>query len=272
MMNLPRAAAILLTVFVLILWTSPAACQWDFEEPPPPEQTADTLQDTIQPPAEPVVDENALYRAALREAEAAALEQSSIWLRRLLFRSWVDNTQIGAYAEYQLTDWRENSGSYGAVLARMTIYYLAGVSWLGEDAEWFQVSWRTLDEHPVTVEYDLIVPAGEKITNVYRVLYRINRSEIRAGKLDPPEDGLDYETVDKPVIVREEDVRLYSGTYSTQVYKGSGTSGAVVLAYRSETVKPLGLVILGYGSQALTFTSGGSDAEPRFDVPPPPGQ
>ncbi len=40
--------------------------------------------------------------------------------------------------------------------------------------------------------------------------------------------------------------------------------------YRNADVKPLGLVRLGYGDQALTLTDHGSDARPRFYVPPPP--
>jgi hypothetical protein len=42
------------------------------------------------------------------------------------------------------------------------------------------------------------------------------------------------------------------------------------MMYRDGDVKPLGLVRLGYGDEALTLIDHGSDARPRFYVPPPP--
>ncbi|MBU0509775.1 hypothetical protein KKH27_13195 [bacterium] len=200
----------------------------------------------------------------------SVLEQANKWLRRLLFRSQVDATYIGAYAQYQLTDWTEGVGSHGPVLARLSVYYLGPTEWLGENAEWLQAVYRTMDAEPTTIEYDLTIPATAKVEKVFRALYRVDHGPTHSTSLAVPDGQLDYDVADRMLPIGQEEIRLYSGTYSARKLRGSGFHGSPVVAYTSDDLPPLGIVVLGYGEQGLIYVGGGKDAEPQFAVPPPP--
>jgi hypothetical protein len=194
------------------------------------------------------------------------------WVRRMFMRGWLDNTHIGAYASYQLTPWQQGMGSYGSVEARITVYYLGQTEYLGKDAEWFQVVCRVMDDQETIIDYDLTVAGSDRVTDFYRVLYRIDHGDLQTGNFTIPEGTLDYDKVDQPNDFDEELVRLYSGSFDTKLFVGSGSAGSVVRAYRTSDVPPLQLVVLAYGDKALTLTSRGADAKPRMDVPPPPSK
>jgi len=195
---------------------------------------------------------------------------ANMWLRRLLYRGTLDASEIGAYAQYQITPWDEKVGSYGAVEARLTVYYLGTSEWMGRDAEWLQAVYQTVEGEPTTVEYDLIVPSASPIKTIHRALYRVDGGETKSVNLGMSADQLDYDAADKPAEEGTEQIKLYSGTFTVDKLRGSGTDGSNVVMYRSKTVPPLDMVRLGYGDMGLTLTGTGSDAAPRWDVPPPP--
>jgi hypothetical protein len=200
------------------------------------------------------------------------VKQANQWLKRMLFRGSFDASHIGAYASYQLTAWSDGTGSYGPVEARLTIYYLGSSVWETKDAEWLQAVYTVMDEEPMTIEYDFIVPAGSEIKDVYRVLYRIDGGEMRSASFAANPNSPDVDAADKPVSDGAEDIKLYTGSYQTEKFHGIGDNGTDVLVYRSNAVPPLDIVRLGYGDEALTLTSVGDDAAPRFDTPPPSGR
>jgi hypothetical protein len=247
-------------------------------------RSADTLQeehdslwvpDTLEvTEPEPPLDTNYVRPkpGQFADANENLLKQSNTWLRRLLFRGWLDTSHIGAFMSYQLTAWSPSIGSYGPVEARVTIYYLGPTEWMGKDAEWLQAAVQMLSEESRLVEYDLIVPSRSKITEIYRLLYRVDRGEVKSGSLDLPATVMDYDKLDDPIDEGLEDLEFYSGIYQTHLYHGSGSNGAEVYIYRADKMPPLGIVALGYGDEGLTYTSSGSDASPRFYVPPPPGR
>lgn len=206
------------------------------------------------------------------DPHAAQIRLADMWVRRLLFRGWLDTSHIGAFARYQLTSWSQGIGSYGPIEARITVYYLGSTEWMGKDAEWLQVAVQTINDEPILIEYDLIVPSKPKVDEVYRVLYRVDRDEVKTGSFNLPENIVDYDQLDMPSAEGTEDLEFYSGIYQTEVFHGSGTNGADVYIYRAEKLPPLGIVVLGYGNEGLTFTSSGSDAAPRFYSPPPPSK
>jgi hypothetical protein len=223
------------------------------------------LQDDNDIPAE---DETPTAASAQKSSgiEATANE----WLKRMLYRGELNATEIGAYAEYQLTAWDEKVGSYGPVEARLTVSYLGSSEWMGRDAEWLQAVFQTVDAEPTTVEYDLIVPSSSQIKHVDRALYRVNDGDLKELSFAAEPGQVDYDAADNPVEEGVEQIRLYTGTYDVEKFRGSGATAAKVLIYRSKDVPPLGIVRLGYGDEGLTLTDTGSDATPRLDVPPPP--
>ncbi|MFZ5432657.1 MAG: hypothetical protein ACOZB3_02675 [Calditrichota bacterium] len=226
--------------------------------------------DTTQKVEQPVQEESLAPETIV--PPMSVLEDANTWLRRALFRGTLDATHIGAYAQYQITAWREGIGSYGPVLARLTIYYLGSSEWKGRDAEWLQAVYRTMDDVPTTVEYDLIVPSSSKIDEINRLLYRVDHDEIHSTSLAVKEGQLDYDIADQPVLVSEETVHLYADTFNTEKYRGSGFNGAEVVLYKVDKLPPLGFVMMGYGERGMVYTGGGSDATPRMNVPPPPSR
>jgi hypothetical protein len=197
--------------------------------------------------------------------------QANTWLKRLLFRGKLDATEIGAYAQYQLTEWGEKVGSYGNVQARLTIYYLGSSEWQGRDAEWLQAVFQTVEGEPTTVEYDLIVPSASEIKQVYRTFYRVDGGELQSITLGTGGDQPDFDAADQPTDEGTDRIRLYSGAYDVEKSRGTAINGGQVVLYHSKSVLPLGLVRLGYGDEALTLIGTGSDAAARFDAPPPAG-
>ena len=204
------------------------------------------------------------------EPHAAQLKLANAWVRRLVYRGWLDTSHIGAFARYQLTAWSQAIGSYGPIEARITAYYLGQTEWMGKDAEWLQIAVQTVDDEPTLIEYDLVVSSKAKVDEIYRALYRIDRGEVKAANLSLPDNVLDYDKLDEPSEEGLEDLEFYSGVFETEVFHGSGTNGADVYIYRADKMPPLGIVVLGYGDEGLTFSSSGTDASPRFYVPPPP--
>jgi hypothetical protein len=201
-------------------------------------------------------------------AEKAVVDLATTWLRRLLYRGKLDVSVIGAYAQYQVTAWGENVGSSGPVEDRLTISYLGTSPFMGKNAEWLQAAFQTVEEEPKLVEFDLLLPSAPHVADIYRALYRVNRGETKALDLSLP-NQIDYDREDRPAAETAEALKLYSGTYLCEIFRGAGADGAAVVIYRSDNVKPLCVVRLGYGSEGLTYTGGGDDAEPRFVVPSP---
>lgn len=253
-----------LLAILLCISGSPVWAQYDIDQQQ--EQENVTPDTTVAP--RPTLQTEAPQPTG--PSPEVVLGQANAWLRRVLFRGTLDATHIGAYAQYQVTPWREDIGSYGAVLARLTVYYLGSTEWLGRDAEWLQAVYRTMDEEPTTIEYDIIVSSSSKIEEVKRLLYRIDHGEIHSESIAVPQGQLDYDVMDQPVSMGDEEVELYSGKFQSEKLRGSGFNGATVVLYRVQSLPPLGIVVLGYGEQGLTYTGGGSDATPRMNVPPPP--
>jgi hypothetical protein len=231
--------------------------------------TAKIKADTAAGEKEPSVEAPADQEAP-KPSPTAAVDEAHRWLRRLLYRGRLDATHIGAYAQYQLSNWSEAAGPYGPVQALLTVYYLGSSEWMGRDAEWLQAVYRTMDAEPMIVEYDLLVPSATRIREVYRVLYRVDGGEIKTANFNAPLGQLDYDVADVPIAEGPEELKLYSGTYPTEKYRGSGSDGAEVVISQCDRILPLCLLRLGYGDQALAYTLGGSDATARFNVPPPP--
>jgi hypothetical protein len=277
-------------IFLLAGWL-PLHAQYvlpqDKPKPRPKAAPVDTTKaDTTKPqadttkPVKQLEDEETSPESNAPETEAPAptaaneatalLADANKWVRRLLFRGTLDATTIGAYARYQITDWTDGVGSVGPVLGRVTIYYLGSSVWEGKDAEWLQAMYESQGDVSGMVEYDLLVPSTSDIKDIYRALYRIDQGELHATTLGAGPNELDYDKADKPEPEGAVDIKLYSGSYQTEKFHGSGFDGANVEIYRTATIPPMGIVRLVYGDQALTYMAGGNDAAPRFDTPPPP--
>lgn len=229
--------------------------------------TVDVLEEA------PVLDTNYVKPAPSSgpgEPHAASIKRATAWVRHLLYRGWLDTSHIGAYARYQLTAWSHATGSYGPIDAQVTVYYLGPTEWMGKDAEWLQIAMQTMDEDPVLLEYDVLVPSKQKVDEVYRVLYRVDRGAVKPGSLAVPESEVDYDRQDDPISEGLGDLEFHSGIFQAEVFHGAGNDGSDVYIYRADKMPPLSIVALGYGEEGLTFVSSGSDASPRFYVPPPP--
>lgn len=194
------------------------------------------------------------------------LEMAEQWLRRLLYRGVLDTKTIGAYANYQLTAWSEAGGSYGPVEARVTVSYLGSLTQEGKTAEWLQAIFQAMDEDPMVVEFDFLVTATPEIREISRVYYRINRGAVQSTPFADP-SGMNMDSLDRAADEGPESVRLYSGNFEAEKYRGVGDEGQDVVIYRVPSVPPLGIVRLGYGDQGLTYIGGGNDAAARF-LPP----
>jgi hypothetical protein len=241
----------------------------------------DTLQKPVedslaQPPSNPNPDsarrgesapEDTIVVRAPRISEKELVETAQKWVKRLLFRGELDSKVIGAYAQYQLTSWSEAGGSFGPIQARVTVAYLGSTRWQDKNAEWLQAVFQTMESEPQLVEFDLTVPTGMNVREVYQAYYRVNRRNVRSLSFSLPTGETDPDSGDRPAAETAEEVQLYAGTYQTEKYRGSGEDGANVVIYRSPSVPPLGVVRLGYGDDGLTYTGGGDDAAARF-VPP----
>jgi hypothetical protein len=224
--------------------------------------TDTTKLETPKAPAEPEIKE--------ADLAAAIVKQATTWTRRLLYRGFFDLETTGTWATYQETDWGRKVGSSGPVRALLTVNYLGASTWLGKSAEHLQIVYRTLASPKVTVEFDVIVSTtGAKLETIHRGLYRVDKGELMPADFEIAEGKLDYDKMDKPKSDETIQLELYSGKYDATVYAGTGTNAAKVYAYQVASLPPLGLVVLGYGNEALTFKSGGEGAESRFEAPAP---
>ncbi|RPH92839.1 hypothetical protein EHM69_11910 [candidate division KSB1 bacterium] len=199
--------------------------------------------------------------------EKAVVEQAVTWVRRLLFRSAFNMTEIGAFSQYQITSWSEGRGAYGPVEARITVAYLGTSGVNGKPAEWIQASYQTVDDEPFLVEFDLTVPSAPRINQIHRAFYRVNRDIVKSISFNLPANSVDQDSLDRPMSDGAEDVNLYSGSYHAEKFRGVGADGVDVVYYRVDSLPPLGILRLGYGDKVLTYTGGGSDAVSRFATP-----
>jgi hypothetical protein len=272
---------------IVIGGTQPAWAQYILPEDTvqKPAETVPKPEDTIpkpegdslaQPPPAPNPDsaqrgestsEDSLVVRAPQISEKEWVETAQKWVKRLLFRGELDSKVIGAYAQYQLTSWSEAGGSFGPIHARVTVAYLGSTRWQDKNAEWLQTVFQTLEGEPMLVEFDMTVPTGVMVHEVYQAYYRVNRGVIRSISIGAAPSEVDFDSGDRPAAEGTEEVKLYSGTYQTEKFRGSGEGGLEVVIYRSASAPPLGVVRLGYGDEGLTYTGGGNDAVARF-IPP----
>lgn len=275
-MNL-RSLCFACLCLIVIGVTGPVCAQYILPQDTVPKPVEDSLAQPppqLQPPPEPKPEqpgesapEESLLVKKPQMSEKESVEIAQRWVKRLLFRGELDSKVIGAYAQYQLTSWSEAGGSFGPIHARVTVAYLGSVRWQDKSAEWLQAVFQTMEGEPVLVEFDLTVPSGMNVREVYQAFYRVNRGVIRSISIGAPPGEIDFDSGDRPAAEGAEEVRLYSGTYQAEKFRGSGEGGLEVVIYRSASVRPLGIVRLGYGDEGLTYTGGGNDAAARF-VPP----
>jgi hypothetical protein len=237
---------------------------------------ADTTEAADTTHVEAVDTTTGKTKEAGAESEVAApspqmlIGRAHQWMLRLLYRGKLDASHIGAYSRYQLTAWDATAGSFGPVEARIGVYYLGQTEWEGKDAEWLQAVYETMEDDPQQIEYDIIAARqGEKL-QIDRILYRVDGGELQTLEVSVMAKQANVDASDRPMNDGAEQLDLYFGTFDTDKYVGAGLAGEEVIMYRNADVKPLNLVRLAYGDEALTLTDQGSDARPRFYVPPPP--
>lgn len=214
---------------------------------------------------DPDQENEVMEKPAVNEKEIVA--DAVLWIRRLLFRSAFNSTEIGAFSQYQITSWSEGRGSYGPVEARLSVAYLGSSDYEGKPAEWIQASYQTADGEPFLVEFDLTVPSSPRINQIQRAFYRVNRELVKSISFALPANSVDQDSLDRPLSEGAEDVELYSGTFRAEKFRGTGSEGVDVVYYRVDSLPPLGILRLGYGDKVLTYTGGGSDAVSRFHTP-----
>jgi hypothetical protein len=201
----------------------------------------------------------------MSELKANALK----WVRRLVYRGFIDDQLTGTSATYALTEWKEASGPAGPVLAYVTVVYLGAVSWLGQPSTWIQATYKSLDVDRPSVDFDLVLAGRENLGEAYRALWRVNKEELKSFSFGVRPGEFDYDREDKPTPGKELTLKLYAGDFSVTEYRGSGADGEKVVAYRADEVPPLSLVRLGYGNMSLNLRDRATDVEPRLQVPLP---
>ncbi|MCL4306144.1 hypothetical protein KJZ99_09530 [bacterium] len=252
---------------ILALWlfiATVAFAQYPYSLEPAQLDTlvVDTLRTDSIP--QPVQEE------AVQDDPAARLRSQALtWVRHLLYRGFLDDEVSGVMAVYALTEWKESTGPFGPVIAHLSITYHGGVSWMGKNAAWLQATYKSLETDRPSVDFDLVVERGEKIGEVYRGLWRMNKEPFSNVSFVLPQSVFDDDRLDQPRPGEKTELKLYSGTFPVTVYRGSGAEGAKVVAYRSTGIPPLGLVRLGYGTHCLNLRDRAVDVEPRFEVPLP---
>jgi hypothetical protein len=197
---------------------------------------------------------------------------AKLWTRRLLLRGVLNTNHIGAYAEYQMTDWSLAGGSMGPVELNLKVVYLGPVSFMGQDADWVQVSALVLGETDTKIIFDFLLPSGDKHEGPLRSLAEEEGHPVREISFALPAGAPDYDALDNPRDIGEKLVELSHGKYPCRHFVGSGDNGEQVDLFLSPQVDPYGIVVMGYGDQGLTLTGKGSDATPLLDVPPPPSR
>ncbi len=198
------------------------------------------------------------------------MQQAMRWVRRLLYRGYLDNSTSGTSATYALTEWTEAAGPQGPVIAHVTIIYLGAVSWMGKPAEWFQATYKSFENERPTVDFDLVMAASnDKVGEAYRAIWRVDKDELASALFNDTKGMFDFDREDQPVAGEQTVLKLFAGEFPVTKYIGSGGDGAKVVAYRSSDVPPLNLVRLGYGNHSLNLRDRGYDIEPRLQVPLP---
>jgi hypothetical protein len=247
-------------LIILLLFASSVLAQYPFNTP--------TGEDTLQAP----VDSIRVAKPAtpppvdpIPQIKADALK----WVRRLVYRGFLDEATTRVSATYALTDWAELSGPAGPVKAHLSISYLGSVSWLGQPAAWLQATFRSFEDERPAVDFDLVIEAGDKLAEAHRVLWRVNREEFTAAPFALQQGQFDYDREDAPRPGEATQLKLYSGTFPVTPYRGSGADGAKVIVYRTDDIPPLNVVRLAYGSECLSLRDRGVDVEPKFEVPLP---
>lgn len=223
----------------------------------------DSLQDTtIARPQVPV--------PSRPDPDRLLKEQALLWVRRLIYRGFLDNGTTGTSATYALTEWNEISGPYGPAIAHVTVVYLGAITWLGKPAEWFQATFKSFENERPSVDFDLVVAGnGDRIGEAYRALWRLNKEELSAALFNVQSGQFDFDRDDQPRPGEQTVLKLYVGEFPVTKYIGAGSDGAKVIAYRASDVPPLGLVRLGYGNMSLNLRDRGFDVEPKLQVPLP---
>ncbi|MFH1010382.1 MAG: hypothetical protein V1784_04005 [bacterium] len=203
-------------------------------------------------------------------AGPSAFEQAKLWTRRLLLRGVLNTNHIGAFAEYQLTDWSLVSGSMGPVRLNLKVVYLGSASFMGQEAEWVQASVRVFGETDTRILFDFLFPSRDKREAPLRTLVKEEGQSLREISLALPAGAPDYDAMDNPRDIGEKLIELSHGKYSCRHFRGAGDNGAEVHLFLSPEVNPYGVVVMGYGDEGLTLIRKGADATPLLDVPPPP--
>lgn len=260
-----RPAESTLTVFVIILVFFSGVAFGQMYGDPSLVRPDTAKQDTVQA----IILEEAVPEVA---PGPPAADLAKRWTRRLLLRGVLNTNHIGAFAEYQLTDWSLATGSGGPIRAYLKVVYLGPIIFLGEDAEWVQVSVRVLGEVDKRVAFDFLLPTSAEQFLPLRTLVREEGQALREISFALPAGRADYDALDNPRDVGEETVELSHGKYYCGHFRGSGEDGAPVDLFLSPEVSPYGIVVMGYGDEGLTLIRKGADATPLFDVPPPPSR
>jgi len=232
-------------------------------QPEPDSLKADSLVDSavvapkkIAPPA--------------NDERGELMKQALLWVRRLLYRGFLDNSTSGASATYALTEWNETAGPQGPVIAHVTIVYLGAASWLGKPAEWFQATYKSFENERPTVDFDLVLAEnGGHLAEAYRALWRMDDEELTAVAFNDTRGAYDFDREDTPQAGEQTVLKLFAGEFPVTKYVGSGVDGAKVVAYRATDVPPLDIVRLGYGRHSLNLRSRASDVLPKLEVPLP---
>jgi hypothetical protein len=205
-------------------------------------------------------------------AESSSLELAKRWIHRLLTRGVLNTNHIGAFAEYQLTDWSPTAGSMGPVRLNLKVVYLGPASFMEQDAEWVQATVSVFGESDRRIAFDFVLPSDKEHSLPLRTLAKEEEQPLREISFAASSGGLDYDAIDSPRDIGEEVVELSHGKYLCHHFRGSGDNGELVDLFLSSEVKPYGIVVMGYGDEGLTLVRKGADATPLLDVPPPPSR
>ncbi len=253
-----------LALALLFLLTSSATAQY-------PVSLLPAVSDEDTQDADSLVADTVVAIPAQSESEMASelKKQALTWVRRLIYRGFLDDQVTGTSATYALTEWSESSGPHGPVLAHVSVVYLGSVSWLGKPSTWFQATYKSLDGDRPSVDFDLVLAGRDQLGEAYRALWRVNKEELTAFSFEVPSSEFDSDRDDKPRSGDQTTLKLYSGDFPVTLYRGSGTDGAKVIAYRTKDVPPLSLVRLSYGNMSLNLRDRASDVEPKLQVPLP---
>lgn len=263
-MLIARHAALALLLLILL----PAQAQYSYD-PNKPKVNEDSLQtDSLEADT---TSSGELKDLQLSEGDKTSelKTQALTWVRRLIYRGFLDDETTGTSATYALTEWSETSGPFGPVLAHVTVIYLGSVTWLGKPSAWFQATFKSFEDDRPSVDFDLVLSANGGLGEAYRSLWRLNKEELANCYFGPPTGQLDYDREDHPRAGEEQTLKLFSGEFLVTKYVGSGADGAKVVAYRGAGVPPLEIVRLGYGNYSLNLRDRASDVEPKFEVPLP---